>query len=183
MNTTFSPRLALLAAALSVGFAAQAQTMSSQDVSTAKDHIKAEYKADRTACDKLAGNAKDICVEQAKGKEKVAEAELQYRRSGKHEDATKVALAKADASYEVAKERCDDLNGNPKDVCLKEAKAVETRAKADAKASEQSTEARQDAAEDKRDADYKVALERCDSMAGAAKDDCQKAAKARYGKM
>lgn len=123
MNTTFSPRLALLAAALSFGFAAQAQTMSSHDVSAAKDRIKAEYKADRAACDKLAGNAKDICVEQAKGNERVAEAELQYRRGGKHEDATKVALAKADANYEVAKERCDDLNGNVKDDCRKAAKA------------------------------------------------------------
>ena len=43
-------------------------------------------------------------------------------------------------------------------------------------------EARQDATEDKRDADYKVAVERCDALAGDAKDQCVKAAKMRFGK-
>ena len=33
-------------------------------------------------------------------------------------------MAKADATYEVAKERCDDLSGNAKDVCKKDAKAA-----------------------------------------------------------
>ena len=37
-------------------------------------------------------------------------------------------------AYEVAKERCDDLKGNDKDACVKDAKAAEARAKADAKA-------------------------------------------------
>jgi hypothetical protein len=183
MKLLSTPRVALLAAAMSFGMAVQAQSMSSEERSAAQDRINAEYKADRAACDRMSGNAKDICVEQAKGKEKVADAELQYRRSGKAEDATKVALAKADAAYEVAKERCDDLSGNQKDVCMKEAKAAETRAKTDAKAAEKSAEARQDATQDKRDAEYKVAMERCDSLAGAAKDDCQKAAKARFGRM
>jgi hypothetical protein len=33
----------------------------------------------------------------------------------------------------VAKERCDDLSGNVKDVCLEEAKAAQAAAIADAK--------------------------------------------------
>ena len=37
-----------------------------------KARISAEYKADKAACDKFSGNQKDICVEQAKGKEKVS---------------------------------------------------------------------------------------------------------------
>jgi hypothetical protein len=36
--------------------------------------------------------------------------------------------------------------------------------------------------EDKRDAEYKVAVEKCDAMSGAAKSSCVKEAKARYGK-
>ena len=43
-------------------------------------------------------------------------------------------------------------------------------------------DAKQDAAEDKRDADYKVAVEKCDALAGAAKDACVRDAKARFGK-
>ncbi len=34
------------------------------------------------------------------------------------------------------------------------------------------SDAKKDAAEDKRDADYKVAVEKCDALAGAAKDTC-----------
>ena len=43
-------------------------------------------------------------------------------------------------------------------------------------------EARKDAAEDKRDADYKLATEKCDSLAGDAKAACMSAAKAKFNK-
>lgn len=151
MKLSYTPRIALLSAALLCGAAVQAQqapvtpapmtspsTISSQQYSAQQDRIKADYKAARAACDKMSGNAKDICVEQAKGDEKVAEAQLQYQRSGKPADATKVALAQAEAAYEVAKERCDDLKGADKDACIKDAKAAEARAKADAKAMDKS---------------------------------------------
>lgn len=97
------------------------------------------------------------------------------------------------AEYKADRERCGALAGNAKDVCLKEVKAAETKAKADAKAERESTEAhkdaaersaeaRKDAAETKRDADYRVAVERCDRFAGDAKDTCVRDAKARFGK-
>ncbi|SEB26419.1 hypothetical protein [Variovorax sp. YR216] len=38
------------------------------------------------------------------------------------------------------------------------------------------------AADEKRDADYKVAVEKCDAMAGDAKGNCIAAAKQRFGK-
>jgi hypothetical protein len=93
-----------------------------------------------------------------------------------------VAVAKAESTYAVAKERCDDLTGNPKAVCVKEAKAVEVKALADAKMGKEIGEARKDAAVDKRDADYKVAIEKCDAMAGDAKSSCVANAKTTYGK-
>jgi hypothetical protein len=43
-------------------------------------------------------------------------------------------------------------------------------------------EARKDAAIDKSDAGYAVAREKCDPLAGIAKDQCVADAKARYGK-
>ena len=49
-------------------------------------------------------------------------------------------------------------------------------------ANEKTAAARRDAAEDKRDADYKVAIEKCDSLSGTAKDTCVSNAKAKYGK-
>jgi hypothetical protein len=93
----------------------------------------------------------------------------------------------------VAKQKCDDLAGNPKDVCAKEASAVLVKAKADAKvdrvaadterdAATKQADARKDATEAKRNADYKVAIEKCDALAGSAKDACTSNAKVQYGK-
>ncbi len=85
-------------------------------------------------------------------------------------------------AYDLAKERCDDLAGNAKDVCVQEAKAAHTRAKADAKLARQTGEARMKASDDKRDADYKVMVEKCDALAGDAKSACVAKAKASQGK-
>lgn len=67
-------------------------------------------------------------------------------------------------------------------MCVKETKAVEVKALADAKLGTKIGEARKEAADDKRDADYKVAAEKCDAMAGDAKASCIATAKADFGK-
>jgi len=183
MITTPTPlRLSVLVAgvfALSSVFAANT---GNTEAKAAKDQATATYKADKAACDKLAGNTKDICVQEAKAKEKVAKAEAEYAHTGKDSDRSKVAFAKADGAYDVAKERCDDKSGNDKDVCVKEAKAAHVKAKADAKVSKEGASARKDAVADKNDAEYKVAAEKCDAMSGDAKKSCIDAAKAKYGK-
>lgn len=111
---------------------AQAATMAKADYKAGKERISAEYKTDKAACDALSGNAKDVCVQEAKGKEEVAKAELEYSYTGKAKDQAKVQKAKAESTYEVAKEKCDDQAGNGKDVCVKEAKAAKAKALADA---------------------------------------------------
>ncbi len=68
-----------------------------------------------------------------KGAEKVAKAELDARYKPSDKAAYKAREAKADADYEVAKEKCDDLSGNAKDVCVKDAKAAHVSAKENAK--------------------------------------------------
>ncbi|QDQ27928.1 hypothetical protein FNU76_17135 [Chitinimonas arctica] len=159
-----------------------AATMSKADYATGKDRIGADYKVDKAACDSSSGNAKDICKEQAKGKEKIALAELEYQYSGLGGDGNKLAVAKADAAFAIAKEVCDDKAGNPKDVCRAEAKAAHVKALADAKLVNKVGAATKNAAEDKRDADYKVVAEKCDSLAGEAKSSCISAAKVRFNK-
>lgn len=182
MNKYSNLKVSLIVAAILVLPVAQAATMTKADYKANKTRISADYKADKAACASLAANAKDICVEEAKAKEKVARAELEYSYTGKPGDQTKVLVAKAKSAYAVAKEKCDDKSGNDKDVCVKEAKAVETKALADAKMGKQIGETKKDAAEEKRDADYKVAVEKCDAMAGDAKASCIGAAKAKFGK-
>ena len=174
--------LLMLALASTCFVATQASAMTADEYKVAKEKIEADYKVDKAKCDTLKDNAKDVCDKEAKGKENVAKAELeqQYKPSDSH--ARNVKEEQVKATYEVAKEKCDDLKGNDKDVCMKQAKATETKAKADAKAAKETSEARKDASEDKRDADYKVARERCDAMSGDAKDSCVAQVKARFGK-
>ena len=173
---------ALVVAALLAMPLAQAANLSKDEYKAGKTRISADYKAAKAACASMTGNAKDICHEEAKAREKVALAENEYRYSGKATDERKVRTVMADTSYAVAKERCDDQTGNAKDVCVKQAKAVHIKALADVKLEKKVTQAEQDSMDAKRDADYKVAIEKCDAAAADVKASCIAAAKAKYGK-
>ena len=69
---THSPslRLALLCLSLLAVSATQAQNMSKPDYKAGKTRISETYAADKAACQSQSGNAKDVCKEEAKGKEK-----------------------------------------------------------------------------------------------------------------
>ena len=56
-------------------------------------NAQSAYKADRDSCNALSGNAKDICMEAAKGKEKIAkaEAEAAYKNTPKARESARVA--------------------------------------------------------------------------------------------
>src|SRR5450755_3723570 len=144
MNKLFNLKAALVAAAMLVLPVAQAATMAKAEYDAGKTRIGADYKADKAACAGQAGNAKDICVEEAKAKERVARAELEYAHTGKSGDRNKVLVAKAESAYAVAKEigeaknnaaedkrdadykvaieKCDGLSGDAKANCVAAAK-------------------------------------------------------------
>ncbi len=156
-------------------------------------NAETQYKMEKEACSSLSGNAKDICLAEATGKEKIAkaDAEAAYHNTPKAREDARVT--RGEATYNVAKEKCDDLSGNPKDVCVKEADAALVKAKADAKVDRVAADTRKDATAkqadaskeanaEKRDAEYKVAIEKCDALAGPAKDTCISTAKAQYRK-
>lgn len=126
VNINSSVKLALTAAVLLAFAPVQAQTMGKADYNAARTCISADFKSDKAACASRSGNAKDICVE--------------------------------------------------------EAKAIEVKALADARMGKEIGEARSDAATTRQDADYKVAVEKCDAMAGDAKASCLAAVKASFGK-
>jgi hypothetical protein len=86
----------------------------------------------------------------------------------------------AKLDYKAARAKCNELGGNSKDVCIKEAKAAETATIADAKAAKKNTDTDAAAGADKREAEFKVAREKCDSMSGTTKDICKKEAEATY---
>lgn len=182
MNTSRNFKATLVVAVLLSFSTAHAANLTKAEYKADKTRISADYKVDKKACDALKDNAKDVCVQEAKAKESVARAELEYSYTGKAGDQTKVLETKAKSDYAVAKEKCDDQAGNAKDVCVKQAKAVETKALADAKMGKQIGEAKKEASEDKSDANYKVAIEKCDAMTGDAKTSCVAAAKTKFGK-
>jgi hypothetical protein len=199
-------KITLVVATLTLAFSASsmAQSMSKSDHKAAEEKIESEYKFAKTGCNLFAGNAKDICMAEAKGKESVAKAELEANYKPSPKAHYEVRVAKAEADYMLAKEKCDDRGGNLKDLCIKEAEAALTTAKADAKLQEKTTDAttkanekaseartdanktvndaRRDANADKTDAQYSVAKEKCDAFAGTAKDQCLAETKAAFDK-
>jgi hypothetical protein len=96
--------------------------MSEDAYEAAQDRIEAQAKARRKACAPLKGNAKDVCQLEAKGWEKAAKAQLEaeYQPSPDAEKNAKVARAEAD--YDIARQRCAPLKDRAKDRCLKQAK-------------------------------------------------------------
>jgi hypothetical protein len=86
---------------------------------------------------------------------------------------------RASANYKMARDKCDSLIGNDKNVCVEEAKAVEKRAKADAKAHYKHTrKAQTDAHIAAAHADYAVAKAKCGAKAGNDMNVCVEEAKA-----
>lgn len=85
----------------------------------------------------------------------------------------------AEQTYKTAKMQCESLSGNPKDVCVEEAKAARVRTVAEAEMQYKHTpKAREGARNDIADADYKVAKTKCEAKTGNEKDVCVKEAKA-----
>jgi hypothetical protein len=140
-------KLCSIAAALALAFASGAQAqMTPKDTAKAdrpsadrkvknaeEDRIEAEYKSAKAKCDVMKGNEKEVCEADAKGKEKVAKAELDAQKNPSARNQQKVDEAKAEHKYNVAKEKCDALKGKEEDACEKQAKAEYDKAKADIK--------------------------------------------------
>jgi hypothetical protein len=171
----------ILAAMLGLPLA-HATTLSSADYDAAKTRISADYKIDEARCDALAGTAKSVCGEEAKGTEKIARADLEYSHSGTPHDQNQAQIVRADSAFAIAKEKCARQAGNDKEVCVQEAKGAQTKAMSDIKMGKQVSAAKSDNAGDKREADYKVAVDKCDAAAGDAKNSCLAAAKMRFEK-
>lgn len=107
--------------------------MSKAEYKARKDRIAGEYKTARANCDALSDNAKDMCRAEARSKERLERAELEVDYKPGPKTRYYLTIAKANADYAVAREKCDDQAGNDKKVCLQQARAERSRARADAK--------------------------------------------------
>ncbi len=190
MNKLFTGLIISLAASAMyapLSFAADKGDKAQYDVIV--DRADAQYKTAKDNCKDLKDNAQDVCKKEAKLEQTRSTAEAKAQHEGTVKANSKALKDVADAEYDLAKEKCDDLDGNAKDVCVKEAKAEKEKTHADAEKNKEIAEKRVDAAEardgaeeDKMEADYKVAKEKCDALSGDQKDACQDAAKNKYDK-
>ena len=181
MNKLFASVL-IGVATLTVATAATAMTSETRaHYNATVDRASADYKIARDKCNSLSGNAKNVCVEEARAAEKraKADAKAQYKHTSKAQ--TNALIAAADGDYAVAKAKCGAKTGNDMNVCVEEAKAARAKAIAEAKANKKVSDARAEVREDTREADYKVAAEKCEALSGADKDACISAAKAKFG--
>jgi outer membrane protein OmpA-like peptidoglycan-associated protein len=122
------------AVGLALGAPSMAAELSAAEYAAAEKTISADFTTAKAACESLSGNANDICLAQAKGTEAVAKADLNVKNEPTPDMRLQAQVARAEAEFAVAKERCDDLSGTAKTTCVNTATTAETAAKAKADA-------------------------------------------------
>ena len=204
-NTITAISVAVAAIGLMFSVSVAAEKISTPQYKANLARINAEYVADKDSCRPLTGNAKKVCMVQAKAKEKVAKAELEAARKNTRKAQYDAQIVKVNAEYLVAKEKCNGRAGKAKDVCLKEAKAAEAAAhfhvesqmnifNANQKANKQATNTRRNNEDisylsayavreidpEKRQAEYAAAKEKCEALVEKYKKGCLDEIKVRY---
>ena len=98
------------------------------DYKVAVAQAEADYKVAKARCDSLGGHPREVCVEEARAREKRAKAEAEARYKGTPKAREQARIAAVDGDYEVAKARCGIHVGDARKACEAEAKAVRARA-------------------------------------------------------
>jgi hypothetical protein len=182
----------------STGAWAQAAPQSAEEYKAAVSRAEADYRVARERCNTSAGTTKAICVAEAKAAEKRAKADAMVAHKNTDQSRIDARVEYAEADYMVAKERCREQGGNARDICMEEARAAETKAKADAKADAKASATADSAAKDSSPNEEAVqsretppaaatgeraaARAQCDQMSGNAREECISAAE-RPGRM
>jgi osmotically-inducible protein OsmY len=103
---------------------ATAQAADNTAYKAAHDKAEANYKAAKKQCDKLKDNAEDVCTEEAKVARAQAERDAVAAHKNTGNELSRAERKLADAKYELAKEKCDDLSGDAKDSCQAQARSM-----------------------------------------------------------
>lgn len=90
-----------------------------------------------------------------------------------------VAKERAAMDYQAARAQCSQQSGNPRNLCLVEARATERKAMGKAEARYRNTDvARRDATIESAEVDFEVAKTKCAARAGNERERCIQDAKA-----
>jgi hypothetical protein len=122
-----------LIAGLIPGGAARSEGMTRSQYEAGAQRIEAEHAAVRASCDRQAASTVGLCIASALNARNVARAELllALEPSSAHEHGVRVA--RAQAAYDLALQRCDDRTATG-GGCAQEARAGRARALAAARA-------------------------------------------------
>lgn len=116
-------KIAILSAAALISTCAFAQTADRTAYKSAWDKTESDYKAAKDRCKSLKGNAEDVCKQEAKVAQAKAQLDVTQQYKNTDNDITRAHKRVAEAQYDLAKERCDDMSGQTKSACKSEAKA------------------------------------------------------------
>ena len=176
MTTTLKMTMlaGLLASAMSA-YAAAPTAALNHDPATYRNVTQkaaADYKLATNACKDMNGNAKTICMEEAKAARAHTEADAVAQYNNTTAGRARARNAVADADLAVAKAKCADATGAEKDSCLANANAVHTAAIAEVRADRAVAGATPvttatTTAATTRDATKAAAVEKCAEVAGA----------------
>jgi osmotically-inducible protein OsmY len=174
MKTLFA---ILLAAVAGASFAAAPTATLNHDPATYRNVTQkalADYKVAAAKCASMSGNAKDICLEEARSARAHTEADAVAQYNNTAKGRAKAMTAVADADYALGKARCADMSGADKDSCLNTARSAHTAALADAKSNRQiaATSDGSSPASATRDATKAAALDKCAQVAGQPNTGC-----------
>jgi len=112
--------LSAAAALISTGAFAQTDRAAYK---SAWDKTEADYKAAKDQCKSMKGNAEDVCKEEAKVALTKAQLNVTQQYKNNASDVSRAQHKVAEAEYDLAKEKCDDMSGSGKSACKSEAKA------------------------------------------------------------
>ena len=107
--------------------------ISKDSYTLATTKAEAQHTINKEACAPLSESAGARCVVTAKGKESIAKAEAKAARENTPKARADLRLARAQAKFDVAIDRCDEMTGGDKDACGRKANAELVREKAKAK--------------------------------------------------
>jgi hyperosmotically inducible periplasmic protein len=167
----------LLAAAVSVSYAQAPDAKPDPAAYRNLTHkASADYKAAEKNCKSMSGNAKTVCIEEAK----VARARTELDAVAQYNNTTRASIDSrtklANAEFGLAKARCATSSGTEKDSCINNAKSVHTAALADAKLNVTSSTTASTAAPETStstaDATKAAAVEKCAQVAGQPSTGC-----------
>ena len=164
--------------------------MSKDAYKAAQARAEATQKAEVNACDGAQGHARDICRADAKGRGKVALAELdaEYQPSPAADRA--VMMAKAAADYDLARQHCDEAQGSAREACRARADHVREaavrlakieRVEASRRLKAKGSNGAQVAVPQTPDEKYAAEKARC-GMLGEERDNCLADVKRRFHK-